>query len=234
MTVTRTSVRAATAASAVVIGASAGGVELLSELLRALPEDFGAGVAIVLHLHESQDDTLCHLLARHCALPVTEARDKQAFVADHVYLAPARYHLLLERDHHLALSLDPPVRYSRPSIDVLFDSASDCYGPALCGVVLSGENDDGARGAQTILDGGGEVLVLDPTTTVHRLMPQAAIALNPGSRVLSLEEIAMLLAHLCRGSAEVPVADVPAWAAPAQTAEPPHAAPTAQARGRRS
>lgn len=180
-------------ARAIVIGASAGALEALSAILPALPEDFELPVLIVVHVPPDRRSVLSELFEAKCSVPVKEAEDKEPIVGGTVYFAPPDYHLLVETDRCLALSSDEPVLFSRPSIDVLFESAADAYGPALIGVVLTGANQDGAKGLRAIVEAGGTALVQKPQGAFAPAMPEAAIASAPGASVLSLDQIA---AHL--------------------------------------
>ncbi|MEO6363623.1 MAG: chemotaxis protein CheB [Caldimonas sp.] len=181
---------------AVVIGASAGGVEAISVLLAALPASSSLSVFVVLHLPRSRPSLLAGIFGPKCALPVAEAQDKEPVQRGAVYLAPPDYHLLIDAGPRLALSADEPVNYSRPAIDVLFESAADVYGERLLAIVLTGGNDDGAAGMEAVLRNGGEALVQDPDTAQVPLMPRAARRRNPGSAVLPLAGIGALLAGL--------------------------------------
>ena len=136
------------APEAVVIGASAGALEALSSLLPALPSDYRLPILIVVHLPPDKTSLLAELLRARCAIRVREAEDKEPIEPGVVYFAPPDYHLLVEQDRRLSLSDDEPVLFSRPSIDVLFESAADAYGGGLIGVVLTGANSDGANGPQ--------------------------------------------------------------------------------------
>src|SRR4051812_28506960 len=127
----------------VIIGASWGGLQAVSELLRGLPADFPAPLLVVLHRAEDSDEMLPQILDRVAALPVREVEDKQPLSARGVFVAPAGYHVLVEPDH-LALSTESRVRFSRPSIDVALETAGDAFGPGAVGIVLTGNNDDGA------------------------------------------------------------------------------------------
>lgn len=179
--------------AAVVVGASAGAVEALLTLLPALPRGFTLPVIVVVHLPPDRPSLLPDLFAARCSLPVKEAEDKEPIDAGTVYLAPPDYHLLVEPGGTLALSVDAPVRYSRPSIDVLFESAADVWGPALVGVVLTGANPDGARGLRAICEAGGVALVQDPHEAQVPVMPQAALDACPAARALPLREISRAL-----------------------------------------
>ena len=179
--------------SAVVIGASAGGVEALSVILPALPATFQTPVFVVLHLTRERPSLLGEIFRARCAVPVREADDKEPIAAGTVYFAPPDYHLLIEEDGSLSLSSDDPVNFSRPSIDVLFESAAEVYGERLLGVILTGANSDGADGLAAIRRAGGVAVVQDPAEAQVRLMPQAALAKTRADYVLPLEQIAALL-----------------------------------------
>jgi len=177
-------------AKAVVIGASAGAVEALSTILPLLPASYALPIMIVVHVPANKGSVLADLFATKCALTVCEAQDKQPIAAGTVYFAPADYHLLVEEDGLLSLSNEEPVHYSRPSIDVLFESAADAYGPHLIAVVLTGASQDGAKGLAAVAEAGGEAIVQDPRQALARAMPEAALAERPDARILSLEDIA--------------------------------------------
>ncbi len=180
----------------VAIGASWGGLDAVERVLGALPRDFGAAVVIAQHRRADGDgDRLAQLLAARCPLTVCDAEDKQSLDPGTVLVAPADYHLLVERGS-VALSVDAPEHYSRPSIDVLLATAADAYGERAAGVVLTGANADGADGLARIARRGGIVIVQDPETALRREMPDAALAATPDARVLALDEIAPLLCEL--------------------------------------
>lgn len=176
----------------IVAGASLGGFDALATLLGALPEDYPLPLAVVQHRSIDSEDLLSALLQRTSRLPLAEVEDKQPILPGTVYLAPANYHLLVERDH-FALSVDDRVRYARPSIDVLFESAADAYRERVAAVLLSGANDDGARGMARIKARGGLTIVQDPASAESARMPAAAIAASPVDYVLPLAGIAQLL-----------------------------------------
>ena len=175
---------------AVVIGASAGALEALSQILPALPSDFKLPIFIVVHLPPTPESLLTEVFAAKCALPVKEAEDKEPIQPGTIYFAPPNYHLLVEPNRKLSLSSDEPVLFSRPSIDVLFESAADAYGDSLIGVILSGANNDGAQGLKRIIDAGGRGLVQDPASAEAAAMPQSALKLSPAAKALSLRSIA--------------------------------------------
>jgi two-component system chemotaxis response regulator CheB len=180
----------------VAIGASLGGLHALRTILRELPATLGASVVLVQHRRADADSRLVELLAQACALRVLEPEDKTPLLRDHVYLAPADYHLLVEPGT-LALSVDPPVSFARPSIDVLFESVADAYGAAAIGVVLTSSNHDGAAGAAAIKRAGGRVYVQDPKTAESPVGPLAALASTAVDGVLPLGEVAAALTKLC-------------------------------------
>ena len=180
--------------SAVVIGVSAGGLKALSTLLPMLPKPFPLPVLVVQHRLADSDDFLATSLDRICAVRVKEAKEKEKLKAGCVYLAPANYHLLVERDETLSLSIDDRENYSRPSVDVLFESAAYVWSSRLIGIVLTGANADGARGAALIKERGGTVIVQDPATAERPEMPQAAKI--SADYVLTIQKIGELLKTL--------------------------------------
>lgn len=181
---------------AVVIGASAGGVEALCALLPALPADTRAAVFVVIHLPRERPSRLAAIFQARCALPVREAQDKEPVTSGTVYVAPPDYHLLVDEGPRIALSTDEPVNFSRPAIDVLFESAADAYRERLLAVVLTGANHDGAAGLAAVQRRGGVAVVQDPENAEVALMPAAALQSSPTSLVFSLADIGRLLATL--------------------------------------
>lgn len=186
------------AAEIVVIGTSWGGLHALRTLVSALPADYRVPTVIVQHRHRQSDGLLRTLLQEHTTLTVCEVEDKQPILPDYLFLAPADYHLLVE-DGHFALSVDEPVRYSRPSIDVTFVSAADSFGAGAVGVVLTGANADGAAGLARIAERGGTAIVQVPETAESPVMPKAALEAVPSARALTLPEIGQLLGTMARG-----------------------------------
>ncbi len=182
---------------AVVVGASAGGLDALSKLIPGLPERFPLPVVVVQHRRPDADDFLAAHLDGQSPLPVKEADDKELIRAGTVYLAPADYHLLIERDGTFALSLDDRVNHCRPSIDVLFDSAADVYRDKVIGVVLTGANSDGSRGLKHIKQRGGLAVVQDPASAEAACMPREATKATAVDRVLSVDRIAPFLVQCC-------------------------------------
>lgn len=184
---------------AIVIGASAGGVEAIGLLLAALPAPYVPAVIVVLHIPPDRPSLLAELFAARCRLPVREALDKEHIEAGTVYVAPPGYHLLVEREGTLALSLDAPVAFSRPSVDVLFESAAAAYGPHVLGIVLTGGNNDGAEGVAAIRAAGGRAWVQEPSEAIAPAMPEAAIDRAGADLVLPLRDMAERLANLRSG-----------------------------------
>jgi len=179
----------------VVIGASLGGLHALRGVLSGLGADFPCPVAIVQHRKADSDDALEFLLQRDCRLLVCEAQDKSPILAGKVYIAPSRYHLLIENSHFI-LSMDKPENHAQPSIDVLFESAVAAYGARTIGVVLSGTGMDGAKGLAAIARCGGIALVESPQTAYASGMPQAAIDATQSAKTMALQDIAPYLINL--------------------------------------
>jgi two-component system, chemotaxis family, protein-glutamate methylesterase/glutaminase len=176
----------------VVIGASWGGLHAVGVLLSDLPTEVDLPIVIAQHRHpDSPEGALAELL-RQTDRPVLDANDKMPIERRHVYIAPPDYHLLVERGS-FALSIDERVRFARPSIDVLFESAADAYGPEAIGIILTGANDDGAFGLARIKERGGVALIQDPAGATRRAMPDAAIAATAADAIVPLEEIGKFL-----------------------------------------
>lgn len=173
-----------------------GGVEALGILLGGLPGDFPLPILIVHHLGADSGSDLAHMLDARSAIRVKEAVEEEAITSKTAYLAPPNYHLLVERDGTLALSVDKPVNFARPAIDVLFESAAVAFGPALIGVILTGAGSDGAKGLQMIKEKGGVVIVQDPVDAEADPMPRNALAMVEADHVLPLPEIGGILCRL--------------------------------------
>jgi two-component system chemotaxis response regulator CheB len=183
---------------AIVVGASAGGVEALLSVLGPLRSGFVLPIIVVLHLPEERRSQLAEVFARRLDMPVHEAIDKQDIAAGTVYFATPGYHLSVEQDRSLSLSLEDRVHYSRPSIDYLFESAADAYGSKLAAVLLTGANYDGARGLAQVKRRGGLTIVQDPQEAQVATMPQAALNIQQPDHVLTLNGIGRLLVELER------------------------------------
>lgn len=181
---------------AIVIGVSAGGLKALSAILPGLPAGFTLPILVTQHRATDTDDFLATHLNGRCQVEVREPDDGEPVRPGTVYIAPAGYHLLVEQEHVISLSVDPAVRYSRPSVDVLFLSAADSYGEELVGVVLTGANDDGTRGLAQIKARGGLTIVQDPATADFAAMPRHALAAVEVDKVLGLDAIGPFLRQL--------------------------------------
>lgn len=181
---------------AIALGASAGGVEALMVLLSALPPGLRASLFAVLHLPRDRASLLVEIFTPRCALPVREAIDKEPVAPGTVYVAPPDYHLLLDDGPMLRLSIDEPVHHSRPSIDVLFESAAEVYRDRLMGIILTGGNVDGASGLLAVQRAGGITVVQQPDTALAAMMPASALQRVAADHVLPLEGIAGLLGTL--------------------------------------
>jgi two-component system chemotaxis response regulator CheB len=175
---------------------SAGGLDVLGRLLPLIPASFPLPVIVVQHLHPLQDRSFLEILGRSCALVVREAEEKEKALPGVVYFAPPNYHLMLESDATFSLSVDEKVNYSRPSMDVLFETAAEAFGPGLIGIILTGAGRDGAVGLRRIKENGGTTIVQDPATAQFPIMPMAAMEETKVDHVMNIEEIARFLSGL--------------------------------------
>jgi two-component system chemotaxis response regulator CheB len=181
----------------VAMGASWGGLQALRIVLGGLPADFGAAVVVVQHRSsESHPNALRDLVGAVTPLPVHDVDDKRGLEPGRVYLAPPDFHTLVDGDH-LELSVDAAVGHSRPSIDVLFETAAESYRDRCVGVVLTGANADGSAGLARIVELGGAAVVQDPESAERIEMPRAALDAVPSATVASLDAIAGVLVELC-------------------------------------
>ncbi|WP_455825234.1 chemotaxis protein CheB [Pseudomonas graminis] len=181
---------------AIVVGASAGGVEALLTIFGELPERFGLPIVAVLHLPDERRSQLAEVFARRLRIPVREGQDKEVLKAGTLYFAGPGYHLSVEHDRSLSLSQEDRVHHSRPAIDYLFASAADTYGKGLLAILLTGANQDGAHGLAHVKQAGGTTIVQDPKEARIAVMPLAALALHTPDHILTLSRIASLLATL--------------------------------------
>jgi two-component system chemotaxis response regulator CheB len=181
---------------AIVIGSSAGGINALTKVLSVLPADFPLPIVIVQHLHPESGHHLPYILGTKSALKIKQADEKEKIEKGWVYLAPPNYHLLVEEDFTFSLSLESPVNYSRPSIDVLFESAIYAYRQHLIGIILTGANHDGSLGLKKIKETGGFTIVQDPKTAEADAMPKAAIEATTIDKILPLQDIGLYLLQL--------------------------------------
>jgi two-component system, chemotaxis family, protein-glutamate methylesterase/glutaminase len=184
------------AIAAALIGGSAGALEVVRQVLAALPARPAVPIVVLLHLPERSQDRMAELLDHGVAVAVKQAEDKEPLRAGQVYVAPPAYHLLIERTRSLAFSLDAAVHYSRPSIDVLFESGSDAYRATLLAVLLSGASQDGAAGLQEVHAAGGMTIVQDPASAEVPTMPRAALSLFTPTFTWSTAELVARLPQL--------------------------------------
>lgn len=188
--------------SIVTVGTSWGGLSAMMKLLGALPEKFPIPIVVVQHRSKDSDKLLAQLLQDATALTVCEIEDKDALCAGTVHVAPANYHTLIEPGY-VSLTTEEPVRFSRPSIDVTFASAADTYRSETLGIILTGANEDGARGLAHILRRGGRGLIQDPKSAEIPIMPEAAIKAVPAAEVVKLNDLASRLLQLSRDNTKV-------------------------------
>lgn len=174
---------------AIVIGTSSGGLYALKQLLPALPKDFPCPLIIVQHMSPHSDNYMSKMLNEISQIKVKEADEKEAILPGVAYIAPPDYHLMVEPDETLSLSVDNKVNYSRPSIDVLFETAAETYHRQLIGIVLTGANADGAAGLLSIKKAGGYTIVQEPEDADSPAMPTAAIQMSKPNSILTLKEI---------------------------------------------
>lgn len=185
-------------ARAVVIGGSAGSVDAITHVLSALPEQYEVPVIAVIHLPPDSKSLLPEILQPHCKLAVQEIEDKMPLLPGHVYIAPPDYHVLPETDGTLSLSAEEEVLFSRPSIDVLFETAADSYDGRVVGVVMTGGNEDGANGLRRIMEAGGTGVIQDPASAYAPMMPRAAEKACPKAPLMTLAQIGRFLAQEVR------------------------------------
>jgi two-component system, chemotaxis family, protein-glutamate methylesterase/glutaminase len=184
----------------IVMGGSAGGFSAISTILSTLAPNFKLPILYVQHLHPSDDGNFVRHLGRSVRLPVIEPNDKEVIKQGRIYTAPANYHMLVERTGTIALSTVEKVNWSRPSIDVLFESAALAMGGKLIAVILSGASNDGAAGIEAVKAAGGLTIAQDPATAESPLMPQTAIDTGKVDEVLTVEQIGQRLMKLGRKS----------------------------------
>ncbi len=181
----------------IVIGASFGGMEAITYILSNLPEKFRIPIVVVLHIGSNNINNYLSALGNSTHFKVKEAEEKETIHKGVVYFAPPNYHLLLENNRTMSLSTDKKVNFSRPSIDVLFETAAWAYKKELLGILLSGSNADGAEGLKIIKEYGGVTLVQNPETSVAGTMPGSALHLFKPDFVLDLQDIAKKIEALC-------------------------------------
>ena len=181
---------------AIVIGVSAGGMAALSELFPKIPLDFPIPIFVVQHIHKSQTGYLITYFNGLSNLTVKEAKDKEKAVPGNIYFAPPDYHMLIEESETFSITLDEKVNYSRPSIDVLFESAADVYKDRLIGIILTGANSDGTEGIRRIKQSGGYTIAQNPEESEFIVMPKSAIDTGKIDKVFTLNEISDYINNL--------------------------------------
>ncbi|KQT36540.1 MULTISPECIES: chemotaxis protein CheB [unclassified Methylophilus] len=189
------------AIKAVVVGASAGGIEAMMKLFCPLPPDYPLPIICVIHLPDHHESNLAEVFQQWTRIKVMDAEDKATILNGRLYFAPAGYHLLVEGDATFSLSCERPVNYSRPSIDLLMESAAQAYGPGLLGILLTGANLDGAMGMKTIKQYGGFTVVQTPGEAKSGTMPSEAIKLQTPDLIEGLSGIRQLLLQFMDGHA---------------------------------
>lgn len=179
--------------NAIVIGASAGGFEALNYIINSLHKELSTPIIVVQHLSPNFDSKLANILNKISHMNVKQAEDKEVILNNHIYVVPPNYHLLVEKDFTFSLSSDEKVNFSRPSIDVLFETAADAYKNSLIGILLTGANADGALGLKKINDYGGFTIVQSPSEAYAKAMPESALKLFTPNKVLSLHDIVAMI-----------------------------------------
>lgn len=178
---------------AIVMGVSAGGLATLSAILRGLPDRYPLPVIIIQHRSKEERNLLEEVLQSRCTIPIRQAEEKERIAAGAVYFAPPDYHLLIGEDRRFVLTYDEPVHFSRPSIDLLFETAAEAYEDKLVGIILTGASKDGAEGIHAISHAGGYTIAQDPKEAPYPLMPRAAIATGSVRSILTSDEIGRFL-----------------------------------------
>ncbi|OQY32749.1 MAG: chemotaxis protein CheB [Spirochaetaceae bacterium 4572_59] len=186
--------------NAIVIGTSSGGLNALSKVLKPLARDFPVPILIVQHISPDANDFMVHHLRKNSNLQIKEADDKDIPEKGWVYIAPPNYHMLVEEERFLSLAVTPPENFSRPSIDVLFETAADAYTTHLIGIILTGANNDGTKGAIRIKDRKGMIIAQSPETAEATMMPQSVIDKNAADIILPLDQIGKYLNTLILGT----------------------------------
>lgn len=181
--------KADTKYEAIVVGTSAGGLHSLNLILQGLPKDYSTPVIVVQHRSKDQKGLLEDVLQSKSVITIKQADEKEHIKSNTVYIAPPDYHLLIEKNKTFSLSSEEQVKYSRPSIDVLFESAATVYKEKLVGIILSGANDDGANGVSTIKRNGGLTIAQNPSDAQFPFMPSASIATERIDHIMTLEQI---------------------------------------------
>ena len=183
---------------AIVIGSSTGGMEALRIILEVLPKDFPVPILVAQHVSPHSDNYLAKYLDNACEVIVKEAEEKEKAISGHIYLAPPNYHMLVEKDGFISLSVEARVSYARPSIDVLFESAAEAYNRGLIGIILTGANSDGSKGLKRIKECQGLTIVQNPSTAQAQAMPRAAISATDVDYIIPLREIGNFISKIIK------------------------------------
>ncbi|MGE0567231.1 MAG: chemotaxis protein CheB [Bacteroidia bacterium] len=173
----------------IIIGGSAGSVGVLMKILPKIPESYPIPIVVVVHRMAQEDNLLESLLKSKCSINIIEAEDKMHLAPSAVYMAPPDFHLLFEKDRTIALDYSEKVNYTRPSIDITMQSASDVYGNKVTGILLTGSNQDGAIGMKKIAENGGSTIIQSPESSEIKTMPESAEKLSKIDHVLNPDEI---------------------------------------------
>ncbi|MGP1716767.1 MAG: chemotaxis protein CheB [Methylophilus sp.] len=184
------------AIEAIVVGASAGGIEAMMHIFCPLPPNYPLPIISVIHMPDNHDSHLAEVFQQWTRIKVEDAEDKASIRKGRLYFAPAGYHLLIEEDATFSLSCEMPVNYSRPSIDLMMQSAAQAYGKGLLGILLTGANLDGAMGMQSVKQHGGVTIVQAPSEAKSGTMPKEAIKLQTPDLIQGLTEIKNMLLRL--------------------------------------
>lgn len=171
------------------IGGSAGSIEVLMSILPKLNPFYTFSIIIVLHRKSTEDTILEKLVAMKSVIPIAKLEDKEVLTPGYIYVAPSNYHLLLEKNQFLSLDVSEKVNYSRPSIDVTFESAALAYGTQCFAILLSGSNSDGTKGLKTIKEYGGTVILQDPKEALMPFMPENALSAVTPDYILNTPQI---------------------------------------------
>lgn len=177
----------------VTIGGSAGSLDIILNVLSSFPLNTGAVIIVVVHRKNDADSILADLIAGRTKIPVKDAEDKDPILPNHIYLAPPNYHLLIETNFHFSLDASEKIHFSRPSIDVTFESIAEIYGKKVIGILLSGANADGALGLKAIQKAGGLTIAQDPKTAEVDYMPKQAIVIGAADKILTAEEMIQVI-----------------------------------------
>lgn len=173
----------------VTIGGSAGSLDVILSVLSSFPQNSGAVIIVVVHRKNDADSILADLISARTKIPVKDAEDKDVILPDHIYLAPPNYHLLIETNFHFSLDASEKIHFSRPSIDVTFESIAESFGDKVIGILVSGANADGALGLKAIRQAGGLTIAQDPATAEVDYMPKQAIIIGAADKILTTEEM---------------------------------------------